>query len=398
MAITYLGGSRITGVSGDTKPTNVEVGSLFVETNTQKTYILYDGAGTTMPSAATGGTITTDGDYKVHTFSSDGTFTVTARLSREPMEFLVIASGAGGGTRRDLAGRYQEGCGAGAGGYREVSKLTFPTGVTIDGAADSFHVDIAQGGSSGQMGQNTYFGFSDADPPVPTENAIMASSGGYVSFFAATWGMRGGGSGGGQWFGKGNAGNFLPPEGYSGGSGSNSGSGNSPSKIMNSQWWVAGYGAGGGAGGASEHGMMGSGNKGGKGGTGRASAITGTRLWYAGGGGGHEHSANGTQSTDKGIGGRGGGGDSDQDASRDSSQVTDANAGYGSGGGGKGGSSGGTTDGYDGVVIIRYKFQNFLKWKEINFDRVNSYTHYYGSLGVSGGKVGNVNQLDGVYY
>ena len=42
--------------------------------------------------AATGGTVTTDGDYKVHTFTSSGTFTVT---TGGPMEYLVIAGGGG---------------------------------------------------------------------------------------------------------------------------------------------------------------------------------------------------------------------------------------------------------------------------------------------------------------
>ena len=49
---------------------------------------------------ATGGTITTCGDYKVHTFTGPGTFTVS--LSGNPagsntVDYLVVAGGGGGG-------------------------------------------------------------------------------------------------------------------------------------------------------------------------------------------------------------------------------------------------------------------------------------------------------------
>ena len=67
---------------------------------------LFDGTGI---GAATGGTITTvDTDYKVHTFTSSGTFTVTT--APDYVEYLVIAGGGGGAS-------YQFGGGGGAGGY-----------------------------------------------------------------------------------------------------------------------------------------------------------------------------------------------------------------------------------------------------------------------------------------
>ena len=46
---------------------------------------------------ATGGTVTTDGDYKIHTFTSDGSFEVT-QLGDDPndtVELLVVAGGGG---------------------------------------------------------------------------------------------------------------------------------------------------------------------------------------------------------------------------------------------------------------------------------------------------------------
>ena len=44
---------------------------------------------------ATGGTITTNGNYKVHSFTSSGTFTVTGTGT---VEYLVVGGGGGGGT------------------------------------------------------------------------------------------------------------------------------------------------------------------------------------------------------------------------------------------------------------------------------------------------------------
>ena len=67
---------------------------------------------------ASGGTITTDGDYKVHTFNSSGIFTIP-RLSNvlnAQVEYLVIAGGGGGGG--GTAG------GGGAGGYRTATGFT----------------------------------------------------------------------------------------------------------------------------------------------------------------------------------------------------------------------------------------------------------------------------------
>ena len=45
---------------------------------------------------ATGGTITTDGDYKVHKFTSSGTFEVTT-VPSAGVEYLVVGGGGGGG-------------------------------------------------------------------------------------------------------------------------------------------------------------------------------------------------------------------------------------------------------------------------------------------------------------
>ncbi len=68
---------------------------------------------------ATGGTITTSGDYKIHTFTGDGCFVVSCAGAGTPaapsvVDYLVVAGGGAGGD----AGNRGAG-GGGAGGFRE---------------------------------------------------------------------------------------------------------------------------------------------------------------------------------------------------------------------------------------------------------------------------------------
>ena len=60
---------------------------------------------------ATGGSIATSGDYKIHSFTSSGTFEITTLGDDAVVEYLVIAGGAGGG-----AG-WNSGGGGGAGNW-----------------------------------------------------------------------------------------------------------------------------------------------------------------------------------------------------------------------------------------------------------------------------------------
>ena len=87
---------------------------------------------------ATGGTITTDGDYKVHTFNSSATFTVTTLGDIATVSYLVVAGGgAGGGTG---------GGGGGAGGYKTA------TGFSVSATAYSITVGGGGAGSSSTQG------------------------------------------------------------------------------------------------------------------------------------------------------------------------------------------------------------------------------------------------------
>ena len=75
MTLQYLSGGRLSGVSGDTKPTDVQTNTIFIETDTQAQY-LFDGSSWNTLGAA-GGTNTvfgrgTDGDV---TISSNTTLT-----------------------------------------------------------------------------------------------------------------------------------------------------------------------------------------------------------------------------------------------------------------------------------------------------------------------------------
>ena len=108
---------------------------------------------------ATGGTISTSGDYKYHKFTGNGTFTVTSAgnaAGSNSVEYVVVAGGGGGGGR--LGG------GAGAGG------LAYHTGKTI--TATGYSISIGGGGgprnygggqSAGSAGSNSSFHSSTAN-------------------------------------------------------------------------------------------------------------------------------------------------------------------------------------------------------------------------------------------
>ena len=282
---------------------------------------------------ATGGTITCCGDYKIHTFTGPGTFTVT-QLGNFPtnpnggpsnVDYLTVAGGGSGGT--GFAGvRYQGG--GGAGGYR----TSFPSPGCNAGAfpisATAYPITVGAGGASppaindyGRKGSDSIF------------STITSTAGGAGGFPAPDGDSNGGSGGGGGYNGTpsmpGGAGNtppVSPPQGNNGGS-----------AVAQS---------GGGGGGASAVGGNASAPTGGNGGAGSSNAITGSATTYAGGGGGGGNST-------PGSGGSGGGG---------AGHPTDGVAGTANTGGGGGGTVNSNCAqrsgaGGSGIVIIRYKFQ-----------------------------------------
>ena len=253
--------------------------------------------------AANGGTITTDGDYKVHTFTSNGTFTPTSVSGDGFVEYLVIAGGgAGAADGSTTAGNG----GGGAGGYR--------TGMLAVTAQD-YSITVGAGGV-GALSANAVTGGDSVF------SSITADGGGGGGYYINTAG-EGGGSGGGG--------------------GANSGAGGGVTTAGFGNAGEAGSsGQGDGGGGAGEAG----GTDGtGQGGDGLASSITGSSVTRAGGGGGSRASG-GARAGGDGGGGAGGNGGAGGDGS--------ANTGGGGGAGVSGGESG---SGGSGIVIIRFKFQ-----------------------------------------
>ena len=103
--------------------------------------------------SATGGTITTSGDFKIHTFTSSGTFTVSSVGNSigggDGVSYLVLAGGGGGGSAGTRAGG-----GGGAGGFREgknsgdpytASPLNAPSGLTV--SAQGYPITVGAGGA-----------------------------------------------------------------------------------------------------------------------------------------------------------------------------------------------------------------------------------------------------------
>ena len=284
---------------------------------------------------ATGGTITTNGDFKIHTFTGPGTFCVSQASSvaaENTVGYLVVAGGASGG----VGGSNVTGGGGGAGGYREGKNTPIdnftgspliasaPTNaVTI--SATAFPITVGAGGASAGPGD------ASGNPGSNSIFSTITSAGGGGGGGNSSTGFAGGSGGGGQESdGPGYAGNtpsVSPPQGQPGGTGSESGNSS---------------GGGGGAGG------NGSNPTAGTGGPGVASSITGSPVTRAGGG-----ASNG------GAGGAGGGGESGGSPSYP--RGSDSNGGNGTAntGGGSGAAMNAHTSGTggSGIVIIRYKFQ-----------------------------------------
>ncbi len=328
-----IGGSAINATLGEE---GIAVTLVFVD-STQGWLVTDSGLQSEAPTAqfitATGGTITTvDTNFKVHTFTGPGTFTVCSTgnaAGSNTVSYVVIAGGGSGAANR--------GGGGGAGGYREGlgvndsyagAPTRNPTGVPV--TAQGYPITVGSGGASvssppydvsGNDGSNSIF-------------STITSTGGGGGGYCAT-GRNGGSGGGGSYpgpFSAGGSGNtppVSPPQGNDGGTSSSSNSG-------------SGGGSAGAIGGASSDCTAGNG------GAGVSSTINGTPTLRAGGGGGSGNSSGGAA-------GPGGGGTGFAGTPGGSNPNDDATVNTGGGGGGSRGASSGA--GGSGIVIIRYKFQ-----------------------------------------
>ena len=279
---------------------------------------------------ATGGTVTTDGDFKVHTFNSSGNFVVTNTSGTlRPITYLMIAGGgSGGGT---AATDYVQGGGGGAGGFFTATVTpSLNTSYTIviggGGAYSTSWTNVASGSNT------TFYGLT----------ALGGGKGGsgYNDGSSVAQAADGGSGGGRGIWGEGTQGGSSAAVGRVGlgttGQGNNGGS--SLNGITGSNRYPVAAGGGGGAGGLGLTPTVQ--GTGGAGGTGVSSSVSGVGAFYAGGGGG------GGSST-SGVGGNGG-------ASINAAGLPNTGAGgAGAHGNRNNGSSGGS-----GVVIIRYQFQD----------------------------------------
>jgi hypothetical protein len=305
----------------------------------------------TVIATPTGGTITSVGGDRVHTFTTSSSFVVPAGISLSNVDFLVLAGGGGGGTHN--AG------GGGAGGLRTSFGSTSGGGASAQSAistmgAATYTVVVGPGaGRKGDAG-NGRRGDSGTGSSISGSGITTISTsggGGGCSGNDGTAGLTGGCGGAG--YNNGNNGQGTTGEGYAGGAG------NSTQDI-------------GGGGGTAALGQDGSdGNYAGDGGAGLQVNIDGNNYYWGGGGGGAGYEPS-DPSGDGGIGGGGGGagGDSSPGGAGGGSAINSGAAGNsvsqtggqgGDGGANSGGGGGGTSRpgsyggaGGKGIVILRY--------------------------------------------
>jgi len=301
---------------------------------------------------ATGGTITTCGDFKIHTFTSPGTFCVSCAgnpKGSNSVDYLVSAGGGSGGR-----GFY--GGGGGAGGFRYSAStycspscapghpLRSPTGISV--TATGFPITVGGGGAVAPSKSDPAADGSGSNSVFSTITSAGGGGGGNRCGPNCTAGAPGG-SGGGHGDNSspttataGNTPPVCPPQGQPGGAqapgsdryGMGGGGAIQAGETSPSPNYGGGYG-GDGAGLPTAFGSNGQ-------------PISSFRYYSGGGGGGSRPDKSG------GPGGDGGGGNGGQGTT---GTAGTANTGGGGGGGGVDNCAGGA--GGSGIVVIRYKFQ-----------------------------------------
>jgi hypothetical protein len=277
---------------------------------------------------ATGGTVTTSGSYKIHTFTAGGTFALTSP-SAITAQVLVVGGGGAGGSA-------YVGGGGGAGG------AVFNGSFTI--AAGSYTVTVGAGGVRTVAGVG-YVGPSGANSSFSSITGTGGGGGGsYMNVAATNGGCGGGGPFNSGQFGTGSQGGNGAPYGTDGNGGFSCG------------------GGGGGMGGTAPTPA----NSRPNGGAGATYTVAGTAYTLAGGGGAGSDSLGGLGQAGGGLGGNG------NQNGQSASSGTDATANTGSGGGGGGGNNGTLYGGAggSGIVIIAYTTIFYNTWQYVRFTLV----------------------------
>jgi len=305
--------------------------------------------------SATGGTIVTSGDFKIHSFTGDGCFVVSEggnNRGSNKVDYLVVAGGAGGG--------HDGGGGGGAGGFRLGSDVACKPALAASAlpvSAQTYPVTVGAGGNGGtgpttkgSPGSNSVFstitsaggGGGGSNSTGPSNDGVSGGSGGGSTCTESSPASNPGGSG--------NTPPVSPPQGNDGGD------------CVHNGPTIQG-GGGGGAGAAGENGQHSPFIDGSGGNGSTVTTIFGNAPQpfysncgvYAGGGGGGSNNTptGGTAGSGGGAAGAPNGG-----------AAGSGTANSGGGGGGGPGSNGPTSParkggaGGKGVVLLRYKFQN----------------------------------------
>jgi len=223
-------------------------------------------SGSVPSTAPTGGAITTDESYKVHTFTADGTFTTYATGN---VDYLVVGGGGSGG---GSLGSGWPGAGGGAGGFR--------TGTGFATTAQAYAITVGDGAAA----NGTVAAEDSVFSTITSTGGGYGGKGSYPS--GATAGGDGGSGGGGGHSLTAMAGGAAlpvtsPVQGHAGGDGH-----------------ISGYWSGGGGGASAPGGSAIDGT----GGAGTASSFSGASVTYSTGGNGNSGGAGAANTGDGGDG------------------------------------------------------------------------------------------------
>lgn len=320
---------------------NVTNGNVVTITVTNNSGFTSAGFSQTAVAFPTGGTVTTSGNFRIHTFTSSGNFVIPTGSSFTYDYFLVAGGGGGGGAFQSPGGG-----GGGAGGYINSTAQSI--------AAGTHAVTVGAGGTAG-VGDGSQAGTASGNGGDTTFNSETATGGGSGGRYSGVDGGDGGSGGGAGWDGA--RGDGTAGQGNEGGH-YGSGATSNQSGISSQS------GPGGGGATAAGTNMTDTAQKasGTTGGDGVSNSYSGSAVTYAGGGGGGGGYGGGTGGTVGGLGGSGGGGQGGDGTSTAANTVGhDGTANTGGGGGGAGAGIGGARvaitagAGGSGIAIIRYQ-------------------------------------------
>ena len=291
-------------------------------------------------SSITGGTITTAGGYRIHTYTSAGTSSfdytysggsVNGAIVSFPVEYLII--GGGGGGAQEIGGA------GGAGGYLTGSiNVSSSVNSVVVGAGGAQRPQASHGDSPSNQG------FDGENSSALGLTAFKGGRGGSYEGANRQGGGNGAANSPGSYGSGGGAGGHQG--GGGGGAGSAGTNGSGGPNLQPGGTGTSGQGYPGGVGVQGDHNPS---AVGGAGGSGLSSSITGSAVTRAAGGGGGIY---------QGVGGAAGSGGGGAGANRDAqsgSRNGQPGQSVGSGGGGGGYSPNGHGGGgVAGMVVIRY--------------------------------------------